>query len=324
MNDSIAEVKSLRERSDDYISFKRASGTKASKEAQVLHRFITLVEQWEPGACTVTKESAERWATLSPEETAMNQQHRKGVVQRFARYLIFHGVEAFLYPKYKYAASNFKPYIFTNEELARFFTACDNTLTPNLIRSDVAALIFRLLYASGMRVSEAIRLRVRDVDLEQGIIRINEAKFDKERLLPVHDELLMRMKKYSKKVLTFSGQDGPFFPNVQKEHYSQCGIYCMFRERLWAAGISHGGKGNGPRVHDFRHTFAVHCLRRAILNGDDLSVTMKYLSVYMGHSNVFSTQAYLRLTSDMYPDIVCKMEKTFDVLPNLEVLNETY
>jgi len=72
-----------------------------------------------------------------------------------------------------------------------------------------------------------------------------------------------------------------------------------------------------------RHTFAVHCLRRAVLNGDDLSVMLKYLSVYLGHSDTLSTQAYLRLTADMYPDIG-RMEKDFDVLPDLEVLNETY
>lgn len=324
MNNSTVEIKSLREQCEDYIAFKRASGIKAYKEAQILHRFVSFAEQWEPGVSTVTKESAEHWATMSSEETPTNQQTRKGVVQRFANYLLSHGVEAFVYPKYRYVSSNFVPHIFTNEELARFFTTCDNTLTPNLIRSDVAALIFRMLYACGMRVSEAISLKVHDVDLEQGVIRINNAKFDKQRLLPVHDALLIRMKQYSKKVLTFVGKDSPFFPNYQKEHYSPGGIYSMFRERLWAAGISHGGKGNGPRVHDLRHTFAVHCLRRAVLNGDDLSVTLKYLSVYLGHSDTLSTQAYLRLTADMYPDIVCKMEKDFDVLPDLEVLNEAY
>lgn len=317
-------AKSLREQCESYIAFKKASGVKSDKEAQVLRRFVSLVEQWEPGTVTVSRESAERWATMSPEETPSNQQHRKGVAQRFANYLISRGIEAFIYPKYRYVPTNFVPRIFTHEELSRFFTACDNTLSPNLVRSDVTALVFRMLYACGMRLSEAINLKVRDVDLVQGVIRINDAKFDKERLLPIHDALLIRMKRYSKKILTFAGNDSPFFPNAQKRHYSSGGIYSMFRERLWAAGISHGGKGNGPRVHDLRHTFAVHCLRRAVLSGDDLSVMLKYLSVYLGHSGTMSTSAYLRLTADMYPDVVCKMERGFDVLPDLEVLNETY
>lgn len=324
MIDASIQTKTLQEQCEDYIAFKRASGIKADKEAKILRRFIRLAEQWEPGVNTVSKGIAERWATMSPEEAPANQTYRKDVVQRFAKYLLSHGTEAFMYPKYRYEPTKFVPYIFTNEELARFFTACDNTLTPNRTRSDVAALIFRMLYACGMRVSEAINLNVRDVDLVQGIIRIKDSKFDKERLLPIHDALLMQTKQYSKKVLAFVGNDSPFFPNPQKEHYTTGGIYSMFRERLWAAGISHGGKGNGPRVHDLRHTFAVHCLRRAVLNGDDLSITLKYLSVYLGHSGTLSTQAYLRLTADMYPDINCRMEKDFDVLPDLEVLNETY
>lgn len=266
--------KPLRDSCNDYISFKRASGVKADKEEQVLLRFVSYVEQWEPDVDTITKESATKWENLSPDESSRNQIHRKSAVDRFAKYLINHGISAYIYPRYKYVSSNFTPHIFLNSELAKLFDACDNTSTPNLVRSDVASLIFRMIYSCGMRVSEAINLTVSDVDLVQGVIHVRETKFDKERLLPVHDDLLIRMKAYVKKVHAFSGKDAPFFPNQRREHYTSGGIYSMFRERLWAAKISHGGKGNGPRVHDLRHTFAVHCLRRAVLNGNDLSVTL--------------------------------------------------
>ena len=316
--------KSLKDYCNDYIAFKRSSGVKADKEERILLRFVSYVEKWEPGVFTITKESATKWENLSPDETQSNQIHRKSAVDRFAKYLIDHGISAYIYPRYKHAPSSFTPHVFSNKELARLFDACDNTLTPNLVRSDVVSLIFRVIYSCGMRVSEAINLTVSDVDLVQGVIHVREAKFDKERLLPVHDELLIRMKAYVKKIHAFSGKDAPFFPSPRRERYTPGSIYSMFRERLWAAKISHGGKGNGPRVHDLRHTFAVHCLRRAVLRGDDLSITLKYLSVYMGHSSINATQTYLRLTADMYPDIVCKMEKNFDVLPDMEVLNETF
>jgi site-specific recombinase XerD len=212
--------KSLREHAEDYIAFKKAGGGKAKKKAMILYRFVAYAEQWEPMATTVTKESALCRENMSPEEAPTNQQSRKGVVIRFSKYILSRGIEAFVYPKFRYIPTTFVPHIFTNEELARFFTACDNTRTPNLVRSDVTAMIFRMLYATGMRLSEAINLTVRDVDLVQGVIRINDAKFDKERLLPIHDELLARMKRYSNKVHAFVGQDRPFYPNVQKEHYS--------------------------------------------------------------------------------------------------------
>jgi integrase len=318
------KTKTLRDYADDYIAFKRSGGGKAYKEAQTLNRFVTLAEGSFPEATTVTKELAEFWADASPNEKATNQQHRKGALDRFSKYLMSHGVEAYLYLRARCVGTDFVPHIFTNEELSRLFTACDNTRTPNTTRSEVVSLLFRMLYATGMRVSEALDLKIRDVDLVQGIIRLYDTKFGKERFLPVDDALLAKMKRYARKNLAFLEKDSPFFPGPKGRHYAAGSVYHMFRQCLRDAKIPHGGKGAGPRVHDLRHTFAVHCLRRAVKNGDDLTVMLKYLSVYLGHVDIFSTQTYLRLTADMYPNVVCQMEKNFDVMPDLEVLYEAY
>ena len=315
--------KTMSEYADDYIAHKRAGGVEAYKENMILRRFIRITLEKHPNATTVTQENAEYWSNLTPNESPRNQQLRTGVVQRFSEYLLSRGVASYIYPRTKTVPTQFTPYIFTNDELARIFAASDNCRSPYLpTRCEVASLIFRVLYSTGMRISEAINLKVRNIDLVQGVIGVYDTKFGKERLLPVDDSLLKRMKSYSKNVLTFAGPDSPFFPGQNNRHYHPNTIYGMFREFLWQAGISHGGKGAGPRVHDLRHTFAVHCLRRAVKNGDDLGVMLKYLSVYLGHSSTSATQAYLRLTADMYPDVVCKVEYNFDVLPDLEVLHE--
>lgn len=314
---------SLRARIEDLLTFKRSSGYKADGLAKILHRFINLAEEWEPGLTTVTKSIAEKWATMSPYEAPANQCRRMGAVKELSKYLISIGIPAYVYPKQKVAPSSFTPYIFTDEELAKLFNACDNTKTPNLVRKDVVSLIFRMIYSCGLRASEALTLTVRNVDLVQGTILIKDSKFGKERLLPVHDNLLKRVKTYHSNVLTFCGPDAPFFPNGHNGSYTTNGLYSIFRERLLAAGISHGGKGNGPRVHDLRHTFAVHSLRKAVKNGEDINSMLKYLSVYLGHSGVISSENYLRLTADLYPDIICKMERQFDVIPDMEEKNET-
>lgn len=314
---------SLRARIEDLLTFKRSSGYKADGLAKILHRFINLAEEWEPGLTTVTKSIAEKWATMSPYEAPANQCRRMGAVKELSKYLISIGIPAYVYPKQKVAPSSFTPYIFTDEELAKLFNACDNTKTPNLVRKDVVSLIFRMIYSCGLRASEALTLTVRNVDLVQGTILIKDSKFGKERLLPVHDNLLKRMKTYHINVLAFCGPDAPVFPNGHNGSYTTNGLYSIFRERLLAAGISHGGKGNGPRVHDLRHTFAVHSLRKAVKNGEDINSMLKYLSVYLGHSGVISSENYLRLTADLYPDIICKMERQFDVIPDMEEKNET-
>lgn len=88
---------------------------------------------------------------------------------------------------------------------------------------------------------------------------------------------------------------------------------------LYHAGISHGGKGHGPRIHDIRHTFAVHCLQRWVDENIDLETVLPYLSTYMGHVGIQSTQEYLHLTSELFPQITRAFEGSFNVFPKLEV-----
>jgi len=114
-----------------------------------------------------------------------------------------------------------------------------------------------------------------------------------------------------------------FFPTTTGEFYKGNSIYGAFRKFLWDAGISHGGRGKGPRVHDLRHTFAVHCLRKWVRNGNDINASVPYLAAYMGHTHFRHSQVYVRLTADIFPDIVAKLEQNFDVFPEWEGIIET-
>jgi integrase/recombinase XerD len=103
----------------------------------------------------------------------------------------------------------------------------------------------------------------------------------------------------------FSG----FFPSPFGGHYSEGTFYCLFRKVLRQAQISHLGRGKGPRIHDFRHVFAVNCLKKWVLEGRDLNNCLPYLSAYLGHKDLRGSQRYLHLTADLYPDITSKIEK---------------
>ena len=95
-------------------------------------------------------------------------------------------------------------------------------------------------------------------------------------------------------------------------------VYNNFRRFLWAAGISHGGRGVGPRIYDFRHTFAVHCLKRWSEQNYDLLVYLPILKTYMGHKSLRGTSYYLRMTADVFPEITLKLEQRFpDLIPCL-------
>lgn len=172
----------------------------------------------------------------------------------------------------------------------------------------ILPMIIRMLYCCGLRLSEATHLNAKNVDLEEGTLYIKGTKFGKERLIPMSDNLTKICRNYIKQVLDCKANDTYFFPSPYGGHYENSTIYGHFRKIIWEAGISHTGKG--PRLHDLRHTFAVHCLKKWVLNGKDLTNCLPYLSVYLGHEDLRGTQHYLRLTADLYPDIIKKVEQS--------------
>jgi integrase len=96
-------------------------------------------------------------------------------------------------------------------------------------------------------------------------------------------------------------------------------LYKNFRRFLWHARISHGGKGKGPRVHDLRHAYAVHCLKKWSEQEKDLTVYLPVLKTYMGHDSFEETAYYLRLTADVFPEITLKIETQYPgIIPALE------
>jgi integrase len=318
-----AEV--LKVHCDTFIRTKRASGVAFNKQEQILRRFMTFCASYLGEEVILPKEAVLDWNQLRPGEKTNNQRMRVNTVRAFAEHLQSRSIPAYVGMSIRQATASYVPYIFTNNELAQLFRAADQCPRNNgsPLRWLVAPMILRTIYACGLRSSEATALRVRDVDLQYGVLTILNSKFDKDRLIPADMVLLEQLKNYAEQALLRAGGDTPFFPNHEGQMYSTASIYNIFRDCLWRAGISHGGKGRGPRLHDLRHTFAVHCLRKWVLAGTDLSVALPYLSAYMGHSGLRYSQLYLRLTAEMYPDIVAKMEQQFDVLPDWENLNET-
>ena len=172
-----------------------------------------------------------------------------------------------------------------------------------------------------MRISEALHLKVQDMELQSGILTIKDTKFNKDRLTPLSSELIDRCRAYMKQVHLFSDGSCYFFPSPSGQSMTQGNVYKNFRKFLWQARISHGGWDKGPRLHDFRHTFAVHCLRRWVLEGKDLTAYfLPVLKTYLGHHSFRDTSEYLRLTAELYPDITAKVEHTFGhVIPEMGV-----
>lgn len=169
-----------------------------------------------------------------------------------------------------------------------------------------------------MRISEALSLKMQDVDLDNGVLHIWDSKFQKDRMIPMSQTLTSVCIAYSKNCNSGKLPYAYFFSPNGNRRYSAQTIYNRFRDVLFICGIPHRGKGKGPRLHDLRHTFAVHSLQQLAENGEDLYTVLPILSEYMGHSSVSATQYYLRLTAEVFPDIMEMVEEKFgDVYPEV-------
>jgi integrase len=232
-------------------------------------------------------------------------------MKNFAVYLNNHGYIVYI-PEVKTVLPkcNFIPHIYTKEELKRFFLAVDNyPKTSNSYRNTVDPVLFRFLYSTGVRISEALNLIITDVDLHDGIVTIRHTKNNKDRIIPMALSLTDRMRAYMESFHRFSKDTYFFFPGAKMGRMNQSTAYNHFRDYLLMADIPH--TATGPRIHDFRHGIAVACLKKWSLAGIDLTNMLPYLSAYMGHADFRATQYYLRLTADLYPHIISRSEAEF-------------
>ncbi len=308
-----------------YIEEKRAVGYKYDKSSSLLKQFDTLVLRENHLEKELTKELVLRWIEKKPNETASTRNGRVSLMRGLAKYMIRLGYTAYVYPSSTLSIDRYSyvPYIFSEEELKNIFVVCDHfpISSISLNRHYILSLLFRILYGCGLRISEALNLKLEDVDLNQGLLHIRGAKFGKERILPMADSLINRCRLYSDQVHQISPSNTFFFPSPYGGKYSESTIYKLYRGILWEAGISHSGRG--PRLHDFRHSFAVHCLKKWVLSDFDINNSLPYLSAFLGHNDLRGTQHYLRLTADLYPNIVFCVEQSFSTLIPEVWSNET-
>lgn len=299
-----------------YIEEKRAVGYKYKKGSSLLKQFDNLVADENLIEMKLPKELVLLWTEKRPNETASNRNGRISIIRGLASYMVRLGHEAYIFPSASISIERYSyvPYIFSEIELENIFTVCDSypisDVSPN--RHLILPLLFRISYGCGLRISEVLNLKLQDVDLDQGTLFIRDTKFGKERKIPMAESLTRRCRLYVEKIHHFDSNDTFLFPSPFGGRYKESTIYKLFRQVLWKSGISHSGKG--PRLHDLRHTFAVHCLKKWVLNEEDITNLLPYLSAFLGHVDLRGTQHYLRLTADLYPKIIVSIEQNFSSL----------
>lgn len=311
---------------EQFLNLKTATGQDCrwlKKCFKELDRFAIAEKLSQP---EMTPEFVEKWRKSLTNNSPSTIYQKLTVWSMFARYMNRNGYNTFVPQLPRKEPKSFVPYIFTVDQINRIFHECDTwKLKVHHTHSMLFAMpaLLRVLYGTGLRISEAVSIRNKDINKDEKYIHIRKTKNGSDRLVPISESLMLTLNQYEyyKSKLPVRGislLESLYFIKADGGRVVSHSVYGMFRQLLEKCGIPHHGKSHGPRVHDLRHTFAVHSLIQLSKNGIDLYTAMPILSTCMGHKCLSSTELYVRLTSSMYPELQekCSPTNAF-VYPNI-------
>jgi integrase len=201
----------------------------------------------------------------------------------------------------RFRSQRARPYLYSEDEIRRLLKAALKIESPHKLQRHTYYCLFGLLAVSGLRLSEAINLQPQDVDWPEGVLTIRGAKFGKTRLVPLHASTLAVLRKYADlRDKIFAGRIlVSFLVTSHGTKLEKTNLSRIFRELSRQIGIRKPGVRHGPRLHDFRHRFAIETLLRWYRSGQEVTRRMPVLSTYLGHVNVSGTYWYLGSTPEL-------------------------
>jgi integrase/recombinase XerD len=316
----------------EFIAFKRSLGYKYEAQEGILLRLRILLNfdkfllKQPKNFIGLSKEITDNWAEKRDGECELSRYGRVICISQFSSYLRNRGIKSYIPQLPKYPESTFIPHIYSYDEMATLFKACDSL---RLRKRDMSSSLFvmpcllRMLYATGIRVGEALSLQNCDVDLNDKCLILRGTKNRKDRLVPFTDTLTDVCKDYLKyknklPIINIDGDDHPFFVTLNGSRCKRDSVYKWFRKTLNRAGIPFTGNRRGPRVHDVRHSFSCHSFVKLADEGMDLYCSWPYLSAYLGHQSLEATEQYVRLTAQLYPELLKDADRLYvNILPNI-------
>lgn len=302
-----------------FLEIRRAAGRDSVSSAKViryLDRF--LMAELTPGQ-PITREIAEKWMVDMQHLSPGTRTNRISILRQFCLYLSHFDprtciIHQFIPPR----RCRPSPYIYSSHEMRQILAAARKIGPSGSFRPTVISTLIGLLYSVGLRIGEALKLKIRDINLRQQVIEIREGKFKKSRYLPMTRSTAEHLSAYlfQREKAGFSiAPDSFVFVTQRGSGYTHPAFTTIFLAILRSAGIR-GPKGQrGPRIHDLRHTFAVNRLLAWYRQGVNMGAKLPLLSTYMGHCTVTGTQVYLQATAELLESAGRRFHEHFAVPP---------
>ncbi|EQD26812.1 phage integrase family protein [mine drainage metagenome] len=304
MTSTRVTAKTLAADAAEFLRFKRAMGMRYWRAEFVLNSFVRFVhDQWGERSAPLD-EAVTRWAARIEDRKAITVGNEFGVVRQLCLFRRRSDPRSFV-PEHAVAPikeSVFLPYIFTHNEVLALLDAATSHEGRSIWGAMLRAVVL-VLYCTGMRLGEATRLRMDDVDLRRAILTVQRSK-GRTRMLAIRADLVAELQQYLRHrttVLADTGTTDPgtLFIRIDGSALPMRAASEALRKLLRELGLKPLHGRAGARPYELRHAFAVHRLTAWAVEGVDVHAKLPWLSAYLGHLNVLGTEVYLKATPQL-------------------------
>jgi integrase/recombinase XerD len=289
---------------DDYLAIRRAAGFQMRTQEGLLRHYARFAR--ERGDTHVRAQTALDWAAGAPSPHQRGK--RLDVVRVFARHVRVEDARHEIPPigVFSSKGSHYRPFIYTPEQIHRLLEASAKLKPEGSLRPWTYCTLFSLLAVTGMRISEAIALRLGDIT-EDGLI-IQATKFQKSRLIALHPSTHAGLQRYLQRRRRVAGTDDHLFVSLRLKALYYQTVVATFLQIVRAIGLHPGVGQRGPRLHDLRHSWAVSALEASPCGIDQVNQHVLAVGTYLGHAKLASTYHYLHTTPQLLADIANRCE----------------
>lgn len=308
---------------ESYIHEKELQGFKATQLKWNLLEFDKYFAQISKKDLFISSGDIKNWVATRVCDKPNTLYQKYSAIANFCRYMCLLGYECYIPTRPRKRFTNYTPTIFTHEQMRVIFEVCDKMVMKEHHAQSIMIImpaLLRMLYSTGIRISEALSVLNKDVDFDRKVIVLNNTKNRCQRLAPINESLEQVLTQYMNyrnriPVPGVAHSNSHLFVSTTGKPCSRRTVLTYFHRIIEKCGILRRCNQRGPMVHEIRHSAAVHSLIKLTQGGLDIYASLPLLATFMGHKKVLDTETYIRLTQEMYPDLL-KM--------NAEVTNQVY
>jgi site-specific recombinase XerD len=307
-----------------FIDLRRLSGTDYQSQARLLGYFDRFLVEQELSEPRITRQITDEYQRSLERLAPRTRGNRFCVVRQLCEYLARADPLTYVPEPHSMFPSQtaHQPYIYSQGEIKELLLAASQLKPSGSLRPHTYRTLLGLLYTTGIRIGEAFALNLEDFDKNEQRLFIAAGKFRKARWIPLSPSTNSALESYidarrRSRPPSLVCSDSPLFLNQRSNRLCHTTVYKAFHKLLRQCRIAHN-KNTGPRIHDLRHTFAVHRLLAWYREGGDVNARLPALATYMGHVSVSSTHVYLLPTAELLEEVNHRFHEHYlhNVRPN--------